>query len=346
MNLTKKITYFTVILCCCLWLGNADIVSAKNHDYSIKVYSGAATETIEWLESIHFWGAQEHDEDLAVPRIIIVVADKRWKTDAGKLPVASKKELFYRTLLPLILFNNELISEERNELSGMRKQISRGKSLTAKEETRLRTIAVRYKYDLQETISPAEQITQLLNRVDIVPPSLALGQSAYESGYGTSRFATEGNALFGQWTYGGGMKPQEHRAHKGNYGVAAYDWPFDSVREYMRNLNSHKAYQALRDRRALLRKQGKEITGMKLAETLDKYSERGVEYVKTLQSIIRVNELEVADQTYLRDESITLVVETGHTEKIAETEAELEELRASGELDRIIQNMHLHPRNP
>jgi hypothetical protein len=75
------------------------------------------------------------------------------------------------------------------------------------------------------------------------PLLLALGQGAYESGYGTSRFALEGNSFFGQWTYGGkGMQPKEKRAAKGNYGVAAYTWPLDSVRSYMMNLNTHRAY--------------------------------------------------------------------------------------------------------
>ena len=178
--------------------------------------------------------------------------------------------------------------------------------------------------------------------MDAIPPSLALGQTAYESGYGTSRFAVEGNALFGQWTYsGGGMKPKEHRASKGDYGVAAYDWPFDSVRSYMQNLNTHSAYQKLRDKRLSLRNQEKEVTGVALAETLDKYSERGMEYVNTLKSIIRVNGLGITDKAFLRDENITLIVGVGHTDKVAKGDAKIEELRASGELDRIIKKMRL-----
>ena len=186
------------------------------------------------------------------------------------------------------------------------------------------------------------QVTLLLERVDIIPPSLALGQTAYESGYGTSRFAVEGNALFGQWTYSGkGMKPKEHRASKGNYGVAAYKWPFDSVRSYMKNLNTHSAYQGLRDKRAELRRQSKEVSGLALVETLGSYSEKGMTYVKTLKSIITANDLEVADKTYLRDEPVTLIVGIDKSEEVEKNENKIEELRASGELDRIIKEMRL-----
>ena len=109
----------------------------------------------------------------------------------------------------------------------------------------------------------------------------------------------------------------------------------------MLNLNTHKAYQALRDKRARLRKQGKEVTGPALAETLDKYSEKGHEYTKLLQSIIRVNNLAIADKAHLREEPITLVVDVGHPDNITEAEAEIAELRDSGELDRIIKAMRL-----
>ena len=109
----------------------------------------------------------------------------------------------------------------------------------------------------------------------------------------------------------------------------------------MQNLNTHSAYQKLRDKRASLREQGKDITGLAFAETLDKYSERGLEYVKTLKSIIRVNGLGITDKASLRDEPTTLIVAVEHTDKVEEAEAEIEKLRASGELDRILKEMRL-----
>ena len=337
---TTIFAIFAIMLCFGIQLGAPDIAQANSSDYEIKIYTGEASETIKFFKTKNFWGEQAHDEDLAVPPIIVAVVDKRWVKDARNLPVDIKKELFYRTIIPMILFSNKLIMQERQELVAISSTLDHRKPLSEKEQTSLQSLG--NKYGLPDSTDPGKQLGKLLERVDIIPPSLALGQAAYESGYGTSRFTLEGNALFGQWTYGGGMKPREHRTSKGNYGVAAYNWPFDSVRAYMLNLNSHKAYKALRDKRALLRRQGKKITGMTLAETLDKYSERGMEYVETLHSIIRVNGLAIADKAYLRNEPVTLVVEVGHTGNIQQTEAEIAELRKSGELNRIIKSMQLH----
>ena len=304
------------------------------------VHAGVIDDTVKYFQSVKFWGEAKHDKDLDVPRIILVTASKRWREESQKVPVEIKKELFYRTLVPMILYANELILKERLELEAFNETINKGKTLSTGELARLQSIAEKYRFD--ELNNPGKQITQLLERVDIIPASLALGQTAYESGYGTSRFAVEGNALFGQWTYSGdGMKPLQHRASKGNYSVAAYKWPFDSVRSYMHNLNTHNAYQGLRDKRAALRKQSKKPTGLSLAETLTSYSEKGGEYIKTLKAIITVNNLEVADNAYLRDEPVTLVVGVDSVQKIESTKFEIERLRASGELDRIIKSMNL-----
>ena len=330
-----------VFLCCCfISLSSVESATAKSSSYDVMVHAGEVEDTIEYFKSKNFWGESRHGKDLDVPRIILAVTSNRWQKESGKIPVAVKKELFYRAIVPMILLANELILDERQKLIAISEKINKGETLSTEGQGRLQVLA--QQYGVQDVGSPKKQIAALLERVDVIPPSLALGQAAYESGYGTSRFAVEGNALFGQWTFSGeGMKPKEHRASKGNYGVAAYDWPFDSVRSYMQNLNTHNAYQKLRDKRSLLRKQGKGATGLVLAETLDKYSERGMEYVKTLQSIIRVNGLAIVDKAYLRDESTTLIVGVEHQGKVEETEKKVEELRASGELDRIIKSMHL-----
>ncbi len=240
----------------------------------------------------------------------------------------------------MVLYANELIQDDRQALEEINKKLTEEKKLKTDDVNYLQSKAEEYGVEVME--DSRAQVTLLLERVDIIPPSLALGQTAYESGYGTSRFAVEGNALFGQWTYSGkGMKPKEHRASKGNYGVAAYKWPFDSVRSYMKNLNTHSAYQGLRDKRAELRSKGKDVSGLALAETLGSYSEKGMTYVKTLKSIITANDLEVADKTYLRDEPVTLIVGIDKSEEVEKTENKIEELRASGELDRIIKEMRL-----
>lgn len=314
--------------------------SAQDESYQIFIHTGKVSDAIDLFKSRNFWGAETHDADLDVPRIIMAVASERWDDESEDIEVEVKKELFYRVIVPMVLLSNELIEKERTEIEAMAAPIKSGDTLKPEQQSRLDAFAE--KYELEETADTAELLSQLLERVDVIPASLALGQAAYESGYGTSRFAQEGNALFGQWTYSGdGMKPKEHRASKGDYGVASYQWPFDSVRSYMFNLNTHDAYQALREKRAAIRKKGKQPTGLELAETLDKYSEKGAEYVKTLKGIITVNNLTITDQAYLRDEPVTLTVGVPKEKKSADIESEIDRLRASGELDRIVDDMKL-----
>lgn len=331
---------FSAILCCFAWLISPGPAIAKNNSYEILVHGGRVEKTIEYFKSKNFWGENRRDKDIDVPRIILAIIGKRWHEESKKVPVAVKKELFYRAIVPMVLYANDLILAERQLLEKINERLDKGKTLSAEDLSHLKSIAKRYGLASEEGLQ--DQAAQLLKRVDIVPPSLALGQTAYESGYGTSRFALEGNALFGQWTYGGdGMKPKAHRKSKGNYGVAAYKWPFDSVRSYMHNLNTHNAYQGFRDKRMAMRIQGKKLSGLAMADTLTSYSEKGKEYVKTLKSIIRVNGLEIADNAYLRDEPITLVVGVDDEKKIGEAESKIEQLRSSGELDRIIKSMRL-----
>lgn len=341
-NVSRLLSIFLLFVASyCFLPSNAHSTSKPVEDYEILIHTGKVKDAIDLFKSRGFWGAEKHNEDLDVPRIIIAVTSDRWETESQNIEVEIKKELFYRAIVPMVLLSNELIQQERQEIEAIAKQMkSRGK---IEKEQQSRLDELMEKYGEKETVDTDELISHLLERVDVIPPSLALGQAAYESGYGTSRFAQEGNALFGQWTYSGdGMKPEEHRASKGNYGVAAYRWPFDSVRSYMFNLNTHPAYQSLRDKRSALRKEGKKPSGIELAETLDKYSEKGPEYVKTLKSIIKANNLAVQDQMYLRDEEVTFTVGVSEEKDSEEIESEIDQLRASGELDRIISEMKLN----
>ena len=177
---------------------------------------------------------------------------------------------------------------------------------------------------------------------NIIPAGLALGQAAYESGYGTSRIAVEGNALFGQWTYGGkGLVPEQQRKNLGDHRIAAFDWPFDSVRGYFINLMSHPAYEDFRHLRAELRARGEPLTSMALADGLIKYSERGQEYVDTLKGIIRVNGLAIADDAVFRDEPLRFVVGAEDEVAAAVLRQEVERMRANGELTQIVSRMRL-----
>jgi len=318
------------------------------------VVVGTVEAGVDFWKTRDFWGIEDHDKDLIVPRALTVVVNKGWKQEANQLPVADKKELFYRALLPLILYANELILKDRHDLESIADKHSGGLTLTSNDLDWLQQLATHYRIikgdPSEDEISPAEipgLITELLLRVDSIPPSLALGQGAYESGYGTSRFSLEGNALFGQWTWGGkGIKPLQQRSSKGDYKVAAYDWPLDSVRAYMLNLNTQRSYEELRQQRASMRQRDEPLSGQALASALSRYSEKGQEYVKTLQGIIRVNQLDIADAARLRDEPLILIVSVDSETEAASLRKEIQDMQTSDELDGVIREMGLDAYSP
>ena len=142
--------------------------------------------------------------------------------------------------------------------------------------------------------------------MDEVPVSLALAQAAKETGWGTSRFAQEGNALFGQWTWSGeGLKPKDSDKNTGHK-VMKFNVLQASVRAYQRNLNTHSTYRAFRKARADLRDQGKNLDSIILSQFLDQYAETGEKYVEVLQKIIKQNNLQDFDDAKLLPSSIEL----------------------------------------
>jgi len=336
-----------LMIAACLAGGATSVASADSKGYEIRVL-GSVDEAIAYWKERDFWGEEKRGKTLAVPRAITVAIDLSWKQEAERVTVDVKKELFYRAAAPLILYANELILQDREQLQSLARRQGEGKTLNADEIQWLGNLADHYRLLDPEKGAASEAdilatIDELMVRVDIIPPALALGQAAYESGYGTSRFALTGNAFFGQWTWGGkGMKPLQQRKSKGDYRVATYDWPFDSVRAYMLNLNTQRAYADLRRVRAELSGRGEKLTGLALAETLTKYSERGQAYVKTLKGIIKTNGLDIADNARLRDERTVLLVEAEHPRDKVVAEKAIEGLRASGELENIIKSMRLN----
>ena len=194
-----------------------------------------------------------------------------------------------------------------------RERLLRADNDSAADQQWLQELAVKYRISKStDTALTRQNMEELRIRVDIIPPSLVMAQTAEESGWATSRFADLGNAMFGQWTWGGkGITPEQQRKGKGDYKIAAFDTPLHSVEAYMLNLNSNQAYGALRAKRASLRENGKNLGGPELAETLTKYSERGSEYVKSLKGIISYNKLEEIDQARLKEMNPILLVPVG-----------------------------------
>lgn len=203
--------------------------------------------------------------------------------------VKEKKEAFFEFLLPLVYEANARIMKERKLVMKWQK----GKRLTTAEKKTLANIKTKYRVTTDDI---EEQKTLLSRRILLIPPSIVLAQAANESAWGTSRFAREGNNLFGQWCFsvGCGIVPGE-RNHRSKHEVKVFKSPFYSVSSYMRNLNSHEQYQDLRLIREKALPDYESIDGLQLAEGLLGYSERREEYVVEIQQMIRSNNLQDLD---------------------------------------------------
>ena len=249
-----------------------------------------------------------------IPRVYLADVPDTWHERSTKeLSVADKKRLFFRLIAPVVLRINEIILEDRGRAKELTERLAEGQSVRPEDQAWLTELAAKYKV----LESPSKRLdgdafAELLMRVDIVPPSLSLAQAASESGWGTSRFAAEGNSLFGQWTWGKGLKPTEQRTSKlGDYRVAAFDSTAQAAYSYALNLNTARAYRDLRVKRADLRRQNLRISGTVLAETLVNYSERGQAYVDDLKALIRENRLDDADDASLRHMTVIHIVPAG-----------------------------------
>ncbi|WP_394205169.1 glucosaminidase domain-containing protein [Shewanella waksmanii] len=228
-----------------------------------------------------------------VPRLTFESVSETWQHTSNQIPVQTKKMVFFRLMAPLILVANENVLAERDVVKS-----------AALDDRKLIELANKYRIKMasEQQLTEAEK-QDLLAHIDIIPPSLALAQAAEESGWATSRFTVEGNAFFGQWDFSGnGMIPKQQRKELGNYGLARFDTPLASVEGYVLNINRNAAYQKLRQLRAQLRQDGEPITGMQLATTLDKYSERGQDYIDGIRSMISYNKLQQVDEAYLSDQ--------------------------------------------
>ena len=210
-----------------------------------------------------------------------------------------RKQSFLAFMAPIVNQENARILQMRAEI--MRLQALSAEGLSSRDVDYLADVTQRYKVTAADVSAP-EVFDSLLRRIDLVPPSLALAQSANESGWGTSRFAQQGNNYFGQWCYekGCGIVPSS-RKPGASHEVAQFDSAADSVKAYLRNINSSRAYRKLRDKREKLRTREAHITGNELVVGLHQYSERGEEYIKDIKSMIRVNKLSQYDIDFVNE---------------------------------------------
>ena len=209
--------------------------------------------------------------------------------------VKKRKDFFIQIILPLVIKENNNIKLDRKKLFSI---LNKNNNIPTEQAW------LNLKFKQYGVVN--KDLSTLKIRMDEIPVSMAIAQAAKETGWGTSRFAQEGNALFGQWTWSGeGIKPTD-ADNESTHKVMKFKVLQASIRAYQRNLNTHSSYKNFRSARAELRDQGKKLDSMALSEYLDKYAETGKEYVRVLQQIIKQNNLIDFDDAKLLPSSIDL----------------------------------------
>ena len=250
-------------------------------------FIGEANEMIDIFEKYNF-SVESFLNDQASNLIIF----SSWPNDFLSITSVNKrKKLFINTLLPIIFVENRKILEDRKRILDWWSQ-SGGEVVS-------REFWPNWLFELSEKYNYTESsLGNLLIKVDIVPLSLALSQAAIESGWGSSRYMNEGNAIFGQYTYDSknGIKPKE-RANGQKFFVKRFSTLSESVRSYLKNINTHLAYEDFRQERRKLRMNGESLSGNVLADFLENYSERNQAYVDDLKLLIETNNFMKFDKT-------------------------------------------------
>lgn len=218
--------------------------------------------------------------------------DGMLKAPASATDVVARKRRFLAVMVPATLLVNRLIAAERARLDVIEAKQRRGRALHRRERAWLEAAAAYYG-------AAPDQMALLKRRIDTVPPSLVLAQAAIESGWGRSRFAREGNALFGQYRWDGkGMIPQA-RPDGARHRIKQFNSPAQAILGYMHNLNTHSAYREFRGQRRMARDRGEEPSALALAAALERYSTLEGQYVRRVRLVIRQNALTDFDRARL-----------------------------------------------
>lgn len=241
-------------------------------DVSIDVEN--AQELKNLLDAYHYKEPKEDRGSLTIPRVFISSMPRDLRTIKNE---SIQRNLFIQVMLPMILAVNEKILLQRSQLLRLEAKNQIGTPLSAQEERWLMAMAQKYKLETPD-------ISELMIRIDVIPPSLALSQAIIETGWGTSFAIREKNSAFG-------MTISDK--------VKFYDNLESSVLGYIHNLNTNYAYRKMRHVRAQLRKKGASLCSLKLAETLVHYSELGSIYTKRLKILIQHHSLDTFDQAQL-----------------------------------------------
>ncbi len=259
-----------------------DILEENNSEINLVRYTTSEINAL--FKEVKYNLEEVRDTKLVKPIDIGLLPNEIKKIDNAK----KRKELFIKIVLPLIV-------KENNKIRVDRKRLFTILSKNSNTDIEKKWLEKKYKqYGVR-----LNDLSTLKIRMDEIPVSLAIAQAAKETGWGTSRFALKGNALFGQWTWSGeGLRPKN--AEKGEeHKVMKFHSLQLSVRAYLRNLNTHSSYRDLRKARTELRIKNKSLDSIVLSNHLDKYAETGTEYIKVLQKIIKQNNLKDFDEARL-----------------------------------------------
>ncbi len=251
------------------------------------------------LFNFYKYSVDEAKNTQEVPRIFVKFIPK----DSDKIrDVEERKVLFVKMMLPLALKVNEEVANERKEFLPIYEKVEKKEILSKDEKDKLDALSKKYQAEsrFKDDRKYGVIAKKLFTRIDVLPPSMIVAQAIEESGWGTSRFARFGNALFGEWSWNGkGMIPKGRKDGE-TYRVKTFDTVLDSLRSYMRNINSHNNYYQLRMRRKEARYRELLFSGYDFAGALYGYSQRGVEYVQSIRNIINRNNLTEFDAVRLK----------------------------------------------
>lgn len=240
----------------------------------------------------YLWGLRLVDQAGAIRGVPDFPVDYYQLPDfAAYEDAQARKQAFFEYLRPAVEYHNAVNRERRLLLGGVALKLENGLPLDYPQTRLITDLRLRYRVPTQ--LTDAEAVQRLLHQVEEIPVPLALAQAAIESGWGTSRFAREGNNLFGQWCYeaGCGLVPGRRLAGA-QHEVRRFESVDEAIAAYFRNLNSHPSYAPLRELRQASKAQGVSPSATLLAAGLSQYSERGEVYVEEVRQLIRVNKLE------------------------------------------------------
>ncbi|MCO6441958.1 MAG: glucosaminidase domain-containing protein [Nitrococcus mobilis] len=268
------------------WCGTTELAALPPAAVHLQPIKAEDADSLAALFAEHGYDWPPHG---AVPPLAVASLP----ADLAEQPPSRKKSLFFRSLLPLILAENRRLQAERSLL----KRAFAQNELPPEGSLREQVAAIALDRGISGDLDDPNVRAQLLRRVDRIPPALALAQAASESGWGSSRFAREGNNLFGErtWNPDQGLTPHRRASHLRHY-VRAFGSLRGSVHSYVHNLNTHRAYAQLRQLREQRRNHDKQPDAANLVGGLNHYSERGTDYVADIRTMLRHNNLSQALQ--------------------------------------------------